>query len=68
MVLSREEKEKMILDLYYNKGYTYKQLTTELKMSPNQISKIIKRHEEKNDAIANKKKKLSLSSQAYIVL
>jgi predicted DNA-binding protein YlxM (UPF0122 family) len=65
MVLSREEKEKMVLDLYYNKGYTYKQITKELRMSPNQIREIIKRHEEKNDAIANKKKMLSLSSQAY---
>src|ERR671919_383305 len=67
MVLSREEKEKMVLDLYYNKSYTYKQLTRELRMSPNQIREIIKRHEEKNndDAIANKKKELSLSSQAY---
>jgi transposase-like protein len=65
MVLSREEKEKMVLDLYYNRGYTYKQLTRELRMSPNQLREIIKRHEEKNDAIANKKKELSLSSQAY---
>jgi transposase len=67
MVLSREEKEKMVLDLYYNKGYTYKQLTQELRMSPNQLREIIKRHEEKknDDAIANKKKELSLSSKAY---
>ena len=65
MVLSREEKEKMVLDLYYNKDYTYKQLTKELRMSPNQLREIIKRHEEKNDAIANKKKELSLSSKAY---
>jgi transposase len=65
MVLSREEKERMVLDLYYDKGYTYKQITRELRMSPNQIREIIKRHEEKNDAIANKKKMLSLSSQAY---
>src|SRR5215216_3074344 len=57
MVLSREEKQKMVLDLYYNKGYTYKQLTKELGMSPNQIREIIKRHEEKNDAIANNNKK-----------
>src|SRR5215211_6722703 len=55
----------MVLDLYYNRGYTYKQLTRELRMSPNQLREIIKRHEEKNDAIANKKKELSLSSQAY---
>src|SRR5919109_5322766 len=65
MVLSREEKERMVLDLYYNKGYTYKQLTRELRMSPNQIREIIKRNEEKNDAIANKKKELSLSSKVY---
>src|SRR5918993_5212900 len=65
MVLSREEKEKMVLELYYNKSYTYKQLTRELRMSPNQLREIIKRYEEKNDAIANKKKELSLSSQAY---
>ena len=65
MLLSREEKEKNVLDLYYNKSYTYKQLTRELRMSPNQIREIIKRHEEKNDATANKKRMLSLSSQAY---
>src|ERR671911_146940 len=56
----------MVLDLYYTKGYTHKQLTRELRMSPNQLREIIKRHEEKNDdAIANKKKELSLSSKAY---
>ena len=59
----------MVLDLYYTKGYTYKQLTRELRMSPNQLREIIKRHEEKkdddDDAIANKKKELSLSSKAY---
>jgi transposase len=65
MVLSREEKEKMVLDLYYNKDYTYRQITRELRMSPNQIREIIERHEKKNDAPASKKKMLSLSSQAY---
>ena len=65
MVLSREEKEKLLLDLYYNKGYTYRQITTELKVSPNQIRDIIRRHEEKDNAIANRKRELSLSSKAY---
>jgi transposase len=57
-VLTRQEKEKMVLDLYYTKGYTYKQLTKELRMSPNQLREIIKRYKEKkeNDAIANKNK------------
>jgi transposase len=65
MVLTREEKEKLLLDLYYNKGYTYRQITTELKMSPNQIRDIIRRHEEKDNAIVSRKKELSLSSKAY---
>lgn len=65
MVLKREEKEKLLLDLYYNKGYTYRQITTELKMSPNQIRDIIRRHEEKDNAIASRKRELSLSSKAY---
>ena len=61
----REKKEKLVIELYYNRGYTYRQITKELRMSPNQISDIIKKHEEKSNAIANKKKQLSLSSKAY---
>jgi hypothetical protein len=34
-------------------------------MSFNQISDILKSHEERNNAIANKRKELSLSSKAY---
>jgi len=64
-MLNRDEKKKMVLDLYYNKGYTYRQIAKELRMSPNQIREIMKRHEEKNDAVASKKNELSLSSKAY---
>jgi predicted DNA-binding protein YlxM (UPF0122 family) len=63
MVLSRAEKEKRVLELYYDKGYTYREIARELRMSPNQIREIIKRHEEKNDALANKKKVLSTKSK-----
>jgi transposase len=65
MTLSREEMEKLVLELYYDKGYTYREIARELRKSPNQIREILKRHEEKNEAIANKKRKLSLTSQAY---
>jgi DNA-directed RNA polymerase specialized sigma subunit len=65
MVLSRQEREKLVLELYYNKGYTYRDISKELKMSPNQINDIIRRHEEKNNVVANKKKELSISSKAY---
>jgi DNA-binding transcriptional regulator LsrR (DeoR family) len=40
MVVTREEKEKLLLDLYYNKGYTFRQITTELKMSPSKAYKL----------------------------
>jgi predicted DNA-binding protein YlxM (UPF0122 family) len=65
MTLSRVEKEKLVLELYYNKDYRYRDIVTELKMSPNQIRDIIRRHDEKNSPEANKKKELSLSSKAY---
>jgi DNA-binding CsgD family transcriptional regulator len=66
MNLSREEKEKHVLELYYEKTYTYREIAKELKMSPNQIRDVIRRHEEKSNAKANKKRKeLSLSSKAY---
>lgn len=68
MVLSREEKENMVLDLYHDKGYTYKQLTKELRMSPNQLREIIKRHEEKNDHMPNKKRVVSILPGLQIVL
>jgi transposase-like protein len=65
MFISKEEKERLVLELYYEKGYTYRQIAKELHMSPNQIQDIIRRHEEKTNAKANKKKELSLSSKAY---
>lgn len=66
MSISREEKGKLVLDHYYNKGYTYRDLAKELKMSPNQIRDVIKRNEEKNDATANiRRRELALSSKAY---
>jgi DNA-binding CsgD family transcriptional regulator len=65
MFLSKEEKERLVLELYYEKDYTYRQIAKELHMSPNQIQDIIRRHEEKTNAKANKKKELSLYSKAY---
>ena len=46
MYPSREDKEKLVLDLYYNKDRTYRDIAKELRMSPNQIRDVIKRNEE----------------------
>lgn len=65
MISDKEQREKMVLELYYERGYTYRQLTRELKMSPNQIHDIIRRNDEKVNANVNRKKELSLSSEAF---
>jgi predicted DNA-binding protein YlxM (UPF0122 family) len=64
-MLSKEKRERLVLELYYEKDYTYRQIAKELHMSPNQIQDIIRRHEEKNNAKSNKKMELSLFSKAY---
>jgi hypothetical protein len=65
MVLNKEQRKKMVLELYYERGYTYRQLTRELKMSPNQIHDMIRGNDERENAKANRKKELSLSSKAF---
>jgi transposase len=49
MELSRKEKEGIVLDLYHNKGYTCRQIAEELRMSFNQISDILKSHEDSSE-------------------
>lgn len=56
MTLSRVEKEKLVPELYYNKDYRYRDIVTELKMSPNQIRDIIRRHDEKNSPKPTKRR------------
>ena len=79
MVLTRQEKEKLILDLY-NQGKTYKQITEIARVSPRDIKPVlekaekerekelgIKTQEGNNDCTGNRQtqKKTSTSTQAY---
>jgi hypothetical protein len=52
MFLSKEEKEKRIIDLYYNQGKTYYEIVKEAKVSPNYVSAVLKKHEEEKNAAA----------------
>src|SRR5215213_4679657 len=49
---SKEEKERRIIVLYYNQGKTYPEIVEELKVSPNYISAVLKKHEEEENAAA----------------
>jgi DNA-binding transcriptional regulator LsrR (DeoR family) len=47
MFMSREEKERCVIDLYYNQGKTTREIIKELRVSPNYVSAVLKKEEEK---------------------
>lgn len=47
-----EERKKWVIDLYYNQGKTYHEIVKELKVSPNYVSAVLKKHEEEENAAA----------------
>jgi DNA-binding CsgD family transcriptional regulator len=68
MFISKEEKEKLVIDLY-SQGKTYRQIAEEVRISPNDIHAILKKKEEeekKNNTVTNnQKQRQELSSRAY---
>jgi len=71
MFLSRQEKESLVLDLYYNQGKTFRDIAKEVRMSFSDISFILKKkeaeeEEEKNNTNKDKKsEQLSIFTKAY---
>jgi len=47
--MSRDEKERRVIDLYFNQGKTTREIIKELRVSPNYVSAILKKEEEKNN-------------------
>ena len=52
LFISKEEKARRIIDLYYNQGKTYYEIVKEVKVSPNYVSAVLKKHEEEENAAA----------------
>jgi hypothetical protein len=65
MHLSREEKERRIIDLYCNQGWTYRQIIKELRTSLNEIKAILKKEGEKTASNKNQQQQLSDFIKAY---
>ena len=59
MGLTREEKENLVLDLYYNEGKTYAEIAKEARISLRDIGPILKK--------SGTEQSLSNSSQAYLL-
>ena len=79
-ILTRQERERLVLDLYYNQGKTYREISKEARISPRDIgiilnkitkekTKGLKEQDDNNDGKENKEQEqqqhLSLSAQAY---
>ena len=62
--MSRDEKERRVIDLYYNQGKTTREIIKELRVSPNYVSAILKKEEEKNNNIVTNKQQQPSSSHA----
>ncbi len=61
MTLTRQEKEKLVLDLYYNQNKSYHQIAKEARICPRDIKAIL----EKTVKAMELKDSMSVSSQAY---
>jgi hypothetical protein len=61
MALARHEKEKLVLDLYYNHNKSYHQIAKEARICPRDIKAIL----EKTVKAMELKESMSVSSQAY---
>ena len=59
MFMSREEKERRVIDLYYNQDKTFREIAEEIRVSPNYISAVLKKNEgeEKNNSIVTNNQK-----------
>src|ERR687891_2454445 len=76
-ILTRQERERLVLDLYYNQGKTYREISKEARISPRDIGVILNKvieekteglkeeQQEDNDSDKNQEQHSTLSTQAY---
>ena len=68
-ILTRQERERLVLELYYNQGKTYREISKEARISPRDIGVILNKVIEEKKTEGSKEQEqqqLSLSTQAYI--
>jgi transposase len=57
MFLSKEQKERRVIDLYYYQGKTFQEIAKEVNLSPNFLNTVLKKYEEEKNAAAVSKTK-----------
>jgi hypothetical protein len=75
-MLTRQERERLVIDLYYNQGKTYREISKQARISPRDIGIILNKaveekksegskEEQDNIELEKNQERLSVSSQAY---
>src|SRR5919106_1567942 len=65
--LTRQERERLVLELYYNQGKTYRKISKEARISRHDIGVILNKvnEQKKTEESKEEQEQLSLSTQAY---
>ena len=65
MVLTRQERERLVLDLYYTQGKNTRQISQEVRMNFRDIGAILDKARKEKETSKEQTEKQSLSTQAY---
>ncbi|MGC2426335.1 MAG: hypothetical protein WA421_04820 [Nitrososphaeraceae archaeon] len=65
MILTRQRRERLVLDLYCNQGKNTREIAQEVRMSFSAIGAILKKATQENERSKEKTEKMSQSAQAY---
>jgi DNA-directed RNA polymerase specialized sigma subunit len=62
MILTRQQRERLVLDLYYNQGKNTLELAQEVRMSFSAIDAILKKATQENERSKEKTEKMSIGT------
>ena len=63
MILTRQRRERLVLDLYHNQGKNTRKIAQEVRMSFSAIGAILKKATQENERSKEKTEKMSQSAQ-----
>jgi DNA-directed RNA polymerase specialized sigma24 family protein len=67
-ILTRQERERLVLELYYNQGKTYREISKEARISPRDIRVILNKVvEEKKTVLIQRRTKLRHNNHLYLL-
>jgi transposase len=65
MILTRQRRERLVVDLYYNQGKTYREISKEARISPRDIGVILNKviEEKKAEGLKEERQQDNIDSE-----